>query len=185
MPKGNRTKGRKPNSGQKKGNHLKGIEPVTLEKFCRQYVLHGSKMNAAIEAGYAKSGAGSIGSKLLKRPEVIQMIAHLRKVQADRFEINIDKLTQEYASVAFADMKDFVEEGNEIVDVSKLDRRLSKAVQSIKRTVTEFEGGSKTTIEIKLHSKLAGLEALGRHVGMFEVDNKQKTVKFKIGFDSK
>jgi len=40
--------------------------------------------------------------------------------------------------------------------------------------------------EIKFHDKIAALEKLGRHLGVFEKDNKQKsdiTVK-RIGFES-
>lgn len=184
MPKGNRTKGRKPNSGNKNVPFVKqGIPPETIEKFCRSFVSgKENKAQAARDAGYSKGCAGTVASRLLKREDVKELIAKLRKEMADRFEITADKLAQEYASVAFADMKDFVESGNEIVDVSNLDNLKSKVVQSVKKTVTVFEGGTKTVVEIKLHSKIAALEALGRHVGLFEVDNKQKTVKIKVGY---
>lgn len=184
MPKGNRTLGRKPNSGNKNVPKPKnGISPETIEKFCRSFVSgKENKHQAAVDAGYSKKCASTVASRLLKRPDVIELNAKLRKEIADRFQIDADKLAQEYASVAFADMKDFVEDGNKIVDVSTIDRKLSKVVQSIKHTTTYTKEGSITITEIKLHSKLQALQDLGKHLGFFEVDNKQKTVKIKVGY---
>ena len=154
MPKGNRTKGRKPNEGNKNVPKPKnGISPDVIERFCRSFVSgKENKHQAALDAGYSKKCASTMASRLLKRDDVIELLAKLRKEVADRFEITADKLAQEYASVAFADMKDFIHAGNEIVDVSSLDNLKSKVVQSVKKTVTEFDGGTKTVVEIKLHS---------------------------------
>lgn len=185
MARGNRTKGRKPNSGQKNVPVAKnGIPYETIEKFCRSFVSgKENKHQAALDAGYSKGCAGTVASRLLKRDDVKELIAKLRKEIAERFEITADKLAQEYASVAFSDMKDFVSDGNEIVDVSQIDRKLSKVVQSVKHTTTTLKDGASVTVtEIKLHSKIAALEALGRHVGLFETDNKQKSVKVKVGY---
>ena len=55
------------------------------EKFCREYVLCCNGTKAAEKAGYSKDTAYSIACENLKKPEIKERIAELRKSEEDDF----------------------------------------------------------------------------------------------------
>ena len=89
----------------------------------------------------------------------------------------------ELAKVAFHNVQDFVNGGNSILELKHLEREKVASVSAVKTTI---KADGDIVSEIKFHDKIAALEKLGRHLGVFEKDNKQKsdiTVK-RIGFES-
>lgn len=54
-------------------------------KFCQEYVLTSNGTKAAISAGYSKNSAYSIANENLKKPEIKEYIAKLRKSEEDNF----------------------------------------------------------------------------------------------------
>ena len=55
------------------------------EKFCKEYVLCLNGTKAALEAGYSKVSAYSIACENLKKPEIKEYIAALRKEEEEQF----------------------------------------------------------------------------------------------------
>lgn len=58
---------------------------IKQEKFCQQYVLCCNGTKAALSAGYSKDTAYSIACENLKKPEIKERIAELRKFEEDQF----------------------------------------------------------------------------------------------------
>lgn len=156
------------------------------ERFCREYVIDLNGTQAAIKAGYAEKNADVKASQLLR---IVKVQALIKKLQAEiskRTEITADMVIQEIAKIAFANQQDYVSEGNSIVDVSKIDKDKAAAVESIQTTTTTTKDGFETTqVKIKQHSKVAALEQLAKHLGLYEKDNKQKGSLIRVSVKKK
>lgn len=115
--------------------------------------------------------AAQSGSRLLRNVKVAEYISMRMQERQKRVEITQDQVIAELAAIAFSCVTDYVEiKDNRIYvkDTSKLTEEQKKAIVAIK------EG--KNGIEIKLYNKEKALEALGRHLGMFneEIINLRK-----------
>lgn len=150
-----------------------------IKRFCEEYIKDLNGTQAAIRAGYSAKTANEQSSQLLAKLNVKDFIAKLKQELSSRNEDLAQKVIDELKKVGFSNIQDYVEEENEIKDLTKISRDKAAAVESIKKTVTEFSGGgesqgSKTSIQFKLYDKISALEKLGRHLGIFELDNQQK-----------
>lgn len=92
----------------------------------------------------------------------------------DTVTISEAAVLRELASIAFANMRDYLqqtEDGNLTVDISELDSRKAAAVQELASDTTETGSGEKTKtvrrLRIKLIDKRSALIALGKHLGLF------------------
>jgi phage terminase small subunit len=141
------------------------------ELFCQEYLkdLNGTK--AATRANYSEATAQEQASRLLSNVMVQERIAELQKEAADRNKIQVDQVLQELKALAFWDIAEFLDRGNQIKDISKLARDKAKPVTGIKTKVVKRTVGKKkyesVVTELKLSDKISALEKLGRHLGMF------------------
>lgn len=145
------------------------------KRFADRWFLTLKGGESAIYAGYSKKTADQIAYNLLQEPEVSAYIQVLREKDEAKHGITKDKWLSELRESAFSNIQDFIEEGNTIKDFSKIERSKASAVNSVKKTVLEFEGGEKVTTEFKLNDKLKALQDIGRHFGWFDKDNEQKS----------
>jgi phage terminase small subunit len=145
-------------------------------RFCEEYVIDLNATQAAIRAGYSKKTANEQGSQLLAKLSIQQFIKTLQRKLSEATGITAKRVIEELAKVGFSDIKLYYETGTEIKDITKLENNLSAAVSSIKITETEGDWGSKTVKEFRLHDKISALDKLGKHLGVFEKDNKQKAI---------
>jgi len=143
-------------------------------RFCEEYVIDLNATQAYIRAGYSKEGASVSASKLLGNPKIGHKITELQEKIREKSAITAEMVVNELVKLGFTNFKNYIGAGNTIKDVSELDDSVSAAVESLTTTTTEWEGGSKTQVKIKLASKADALEKLGRHLGIFERDNDQK-----------
>lgn len=150
------------------------IKPENYERFCQEYVTHYNGSKAAIAAGYAVAGARVKASQLLTKGNIQARIRELQEELAKRCGITAEMVVNELAAIGFSNVQDFIAAGNLITDISQMPEETARAVKSIKRSVTEFEGGEKTVVSFELHDKVSALEKLARHLGIFDADNSQK-----------
>jgi hypothetical protein len=67
-----------------------------------------------------------------------------------------------------------------------MDRSKAAAVESIQTTTTTTKDGLETvSVKIKQHSKVAALEQLAKHLGLYEKDNKQKGYVIRVSVKKK
>jgi len=139
--------------------------------FCKEYLVDLNMTQAAIRAGYSKKTARSIGQENLTKPVIMAEIQRLMDKRAKRIEITADKVLQELAKLAFANMQDYVtisDDGCAFVDFSKLTREQAAAIQEIH--TDEYVDAEKRTckkIKFKIADKKANLELLGRNLELF------------------
>lgn len=150
-----------------------------IKRFCEEYIKDLNGTQAAIRAGYSAKTAAEQSSQLLTKLKVKNFISELKQSLSNKNEGLAQQVIDELKKLGFANIQDYIEPENEIKDLTKIDRDKAAAVESIKKTVTEFNGtgessGKKTSIQFKLYDKISALEKLGRHLGIFELDNQQK-----------
>lgn len=81
--------------------------------FCIYYLKNFNATSAAIKAGYSSNCASEIGYENLNKPHVRAEIQRLKEVKAASIMLSEDDIIERYMRIAFADMTDFVEFGEE------------------------------------------------------------------------
>lgn len=156
------------------------------QRFCEEYSIDFNATQAAIRAGYSKKTAGSIGDENLRKPEIQKYLFALKAEKKQANDLTAQKVIDELAKLAFHNVQDFVNGGNSILELKFIDPEKAAAVSGIKTTARMYKGvGGKLETEVqtslKFHSKERALELLGKHFGIFEMDNSQKKPVINLG----
>lgn len=148
--------------GLKRGGSKKPRLTEKQKGFVMAYLATLKPGVAARMAGYKHPNTQ--GWHLMNYPQVKAAIDNAMAERAQRFRIEADQVVRELASIAFANMADYVDEnGRPIKDIKDLPRDASAAIS--KFTIHPSEFGEKVTIE--LADKHSALVSLARHLGMF------------------
>jgi phage terminase small subunit len=144
------------------------------QQFALEYLVDLNATQAAIRAGYSAKTAGSQGFDLLKNPEIEEAIRAEREARQKATGITVDRVLQEYAKVAFANMEDYVrrdENDGVFVSLGACTREQMAAVSEIhSETYIDNDDPQKRSVKkirFKLASKQAALDSIGKHLGMF------------------
>ena len=148
------------------------------EVFCEEYLIDLNATQAAIRAGYSVESAGSIGSELLKKPEIRARIEKAMAERSKRTGINADRVLRELGRIAFVDPSDVIDLDTAEVkpDASKDDLAAIAGMKVKYVPHKDFDDDGEPIIEqaiereVKLCDKLKALEMCGRHLGMFKDD---------------
>jgi phage terminase small subunit len=90
------------------------------------------------------------------------------RARSQRTEVTADRVLEELAKLAFANMRDFLPRPGETIDLDRLDQDRTAAIAEI--TIDEFvdaAGALHRRTRVKLHDKKGALDSLARHLGMF------------------
>lgn len=145
---------------------MRGLTPKQ-QKFVDEYMIDLNATKAAIRAGYSAKRASEIGYQLLRKTTVAAAISARQKKLADKTEITAEKIINELAKIAFADMRNYATWGGRGVSLKEskdLTPDQTAAVSELSETITENGGSTR----FKLHDKKGALELLGKHLGMFK-----------------
>lgn len=149
--------------------------------FCEQYIIDFNGTQAAIRAGYSAKTANAQSTRLLTNVYIQQYISGLQKKASERNEISVDRIINEYAKIAFSDMKNYMDENNKIKDINTLDSNISGAVSEIQTERRMFNEEPTEFVKFKLHSKTHALDMLGKHLGMFNDEVKHSgTIQINV-----
>jgi phage terminase small subunit len=135
--------------------------------FVYEYIKSGNA-TAAYKIAYETQSdevAAVNGSKLLRNAKVKNEILSFKQAMKEKTTVTLERLTEELAKVAFANIQDYLTDDHQIKDFTQIKRSKAAAIASIKTTVTEGKDWSKTSKEFKLHSKLDAIDKLLRIVG--------------------
>lgn len=142
------------------------------KRFAKEYVIDLNATQAAIRAGYSENTANEQGARLLANVSIKKYINELQGKLSERNDNLADRVVQELAKIGFANIQDFLNGGNSVLELKHLEADKTAAVSKVKTTVNEHTGN--ITTEIAFHNKVDALEKLGRHLGIFEKDNQQQ-----------
>ena len=146
------------------------------EIFAREYVIDLNGTRAAIAAGYSEKGADVRASQLLDNVKVRRIIDQLHSKRASKLELTAEKLDEETARLAFANMGDYVrvdEDGKPSgINLENITRDQWAAVHEIREDTTGGTGdGERKQIlrtTLKLTDKTKNLELLYRRLGLLQ-----------------
>lgn len=151
--------------------------------FCEEYIIDFNGARAARDAGYSEKTAREQAGKLITLIDVQTYLKYLMQKRAERVNLTQDMIVKELMAIAFVDVKDFYcDITGDLLQPHELEVKAAKSVngfKSIKQTKYDTKGNQKgktieTIDEYKRLDKIKALELLGKHLGVFEKDNKQK-----------
>ena len=145
------------------------------KRFCDEYLID---LNAtrAYKVAYPKikkdHTATVNGNRLLTFADIKKYISDKIKEREKRTEVTQDKVIQELAKIAFADIRSLYNDSGELKNIKEIDNDIAGAIISLE-TLEEYEGYGDNrekvgdTRKVKLLDKTKALELLGKHLGMF------------------
>jgi phage terminase small subunit len=131
-----------------------------------EYLIDLNGMAAARRAGYATRGASRVACAILKQPNVKRELRKRMTARATRTRITADRVLKEYARIAFADIRRYTETGAGGMTV----RSLESVSEDDSAAIAEMSvpGTKEGVTRIKLHDKKRALDAIARHLGLFD-----------------
>jgi phage terminase small subunit len=124
--------------------------------FCEEYIVDLNQTQAAIRAGYSAKTACSIGSQNLRKLHIQEYIASLKSKRNEKLNITQEKI------------------------INNLLYAMEIATGERNTFVPNRDGTSDELKKTDLPSYLKLQEMLGKHIGFFEKDNKEKEGTNKI-----
>lgn len=163
---------------KRKLSRKKGLNKPQHEEFCRQFVIDNNGTKAAERAKYSKKTAAQQASRLLSSVKIQDRIAGLKQKLQKSTHISAERVVEEFAHLALVDPAEAFDKNGYLLDVTSMPRNLRAAISSIDIvTETSGRGENKTTEyvkKIRFWDKNKALENLGKHLGIYTEDNKQK-----------
>lgn len=156
-----------------------GLTPKQ-EKFAQLYAQLGNASEAYRQSyACAKSKPEVVHVKaceLLATGKVAVRVAELREATAMKMEITRERVLAEVAKIAFFDIRSIFNDDGSLKHVKDLDDAAAAAIAGIETIQVGDDGQLIVTKKFKMTDKNVALEKLMKHLGLYEVDNKQKAV---------
>ena len=143
-------------------------KPLTTRQslFVEEYLVDLNGTQAAIRAGYSVKTARSTASENLTKPNIVAALQEAMAERAKKLKVSQERVIEELARIGFSNLKDFVEwgpDGVKLKDCADLGDDQARCVVEVSQTITESSG----TTRFKLHDKIAALDKLARHLGLY------------------
>ncbi len=143
------------------------------KRFVDEYLVDLNGSAAARRAGYSTHTAGRLAQDLLAKRHIAELIAKRQRDLQRRVGVTQEQVVNELVRIAFGDQRRVVSWGPDGVVLRRSDDLTddeAAAVAEVAQTTTQG-GGS---LRIKAHDKVRALELLGKHLGLFEADNRRQ-----------
>ena len=153
------------------------------QMFCEEYLIDLNATQAAIRAGYSEKTARDIACENLAKPNISDEIAELKQKRSEKIEIDSNNVLKELLNWAYGDVTETmlltVQEVKELPDHK---RRLITGFKTIQSKTTNKKGEvvEEDLLELKFVSKEKAMEMITRHIGLYELDNRQGSLTINI-----
>ena len=137
-------------------------------RFVEEYLVDLNATEAAIRAGYSRKTAYAQGSRLLRNAEVAPAVKAAQEERAARTRVNADRVVQELARIAFADIREVISWSASGVVTVKPSAEMTPEQAGALAEVQDVATANGRTLRVKMHDKIPALTALARHLGMFK-----------------
>jgi len=141
-------------------------------RFCDEYLVDLNGTQAAIRAGYSQKTAYSIGCENLIKPEIQTFLQEKRLQLANSLQITQERVIQEYAKVAFGDIRKFYTVDGSLKSIHDLDDAAAGAlagVETFDERVSDPDSEevvtSGQTKKIKTYDKIKALDSICKVLG--------------------
>ncbi len=143
------------------------------EAFALAYLRTGSLERAVRSSGLEcrdiKASRVSLGEAIMRRPRVAEFIAERRRIRLDRLNVTNERIEQELAKIAFANVSavlEIQEDGTAYTDLSLADEVDLAAIKTVRTKRVEKKNDDGTVdvleVEVTMHDKLAALGHLAK-----------------------
>ncbi|WP_295663977.1 terminase small subunit [uncultured Mucilaginibacter sp.] len=150
---------------------MKTIDAFTLtpkqQRFCDEYLMDMNATLAALRAGYTQATA--MNGQLMEMPKIQAYLKERTAEASKKLQVSHETLLGELMKVAFANMGDYFGDDGKIMPMNDIADDKKSAIWSLKVS----EGKYGTTVQLRLHNKLAALEKIAKHIKFYEVEQKQ------------
>ena len=150
---------------------MKTIDAFTLtpkqQRFCDEYLIDMNATRAALRAGYTQATA--MNGQLMEMPKIQAYLKERTAEASKKLQVSHETLLGELMKVAFANMGDYFGDDGKIKPMQDIVDDKKSAIWSLKVS----EGKYGTTVQLRLHNKLAALEKIAKHIKFYEVEQKQ------------
>lgn len=165
--------------------------------FCVYYVKSFNATKAYQRAyGCSYAAAMSSGSQLLRNPKIKEEIERLKQNRLNREFLKAEDIFQKYMDIAFADITDYVEFGNEEVEYTDYNDQPKKSKVSHMNVRNDYEvdgtlvaeiSKGKSGIKVKLADRMKALDWLSEHMGMATEEQKARisSLNNKVDIDKR
>lgn len=153
---------------------------IDREAFVNRFRETFNVKEAALAAGFAESGAMAHGSRMLRDPQVVELLARLTLNDRSVTSVRVGEVIQAMREIAFLDplgafeKVEVVSFGRKYVkirlrDISDMPLEVRRAIASIKvvrRNLVSGDGVADDMYEVKFWDKNQALDKLAQHLGM-------------------
>jgi phage terminase small subunit len=155
--------------------------PLRQVQFVEEYLVDLNATKAAKRAGYSEKTAYSQGQRLLKNVEIQALLQERRAKLSEKLEISAERVLQEQAKLAFYNVLDLFNDDGTMKPISEIQANLGAAINGLDIVdITSFKDDDGPQVlqtllkKVKFHDKGKALDALSKHLGLYEVDNTQR-----------
>lgn len=154
---------------------------IKQEAFCQAYLRLGDK-SAAYREVYSCSNMKpetihTKASLLSNEDKVRTRIDGLRKDAVERNKASLDEVLMVLADIIRFDPAEMYDENGNLLPIHKMPKKVRMCIQSFEvEEISSFDDEAPETFtkKVKHYDKLSGVEKLMKHLGGYELDNKQK-----------
>jgi len=147
--------------------HLTGKQKLFVE----EYLVDLNASRAAVRAGYQGNWAGNCGRRNLQKPHVRAAIERAQAPRLARIDLDAQRVLAELTKIAQANVLDYMRidrDGEPVVDFKRLDRaRASALSEVVVEELKPVDGAARRRVRFRLHDKLAALDKLAKHFGLY------------------
>jgi phage terminase small subunit len=145
-------------------------------KFVAEYMIDFNATRAARRSGFS----GRQGWDLLQKPHIFMEVERRKAVVKAQYNITSDRVLEEMAKLAFANMSDYVTRNEDGTVTPNLKEVPHDKMAAIAEVVSDEDKDGNRRTRVKLADKKSALDSLGRNLGLFEKDNAQQQRKQNI-----
>ena len=140
------------------------------EKFCQEYVMWLNATKAAVNAGYSKKTAATIGCQNLIKLNIKKRIEYLKNNLAESSGISALRISKEHEKIAFMDSGQIRSGWMTLKYFEELSESQKACIQEVttkqtKRIINDGDVIDEEWVKIKLYDKQKSLDSLSRMLG--------------------
>ena len=146
------------------------------KRFIDEYLVDSNATEAAIRAGYAKKTARQQGSRLLSHVDIQAEIKKRREGVSRLADVQLADVVLQLSRMALFDPRKMYDEGGNPLPIQELPDEAAMVIQGFKvrKEFSAGDGEPATILEYKMADRNSAADKLMKHLGGYEVDNKQK-----------
>ena len=151
-----------------------------------EYMVDYKGTAAALRAGYSPKSAAAQASIVLGLPHVQKEMVKRQGKIARKLDISAERVLEELGRIAFADVRELFDDNGNLIPIPELSRKVAATLAGVDIVAKEGDPDAKGvrrteySYKIKTWDKIAALEKLAKHLGMFKEESAKMDINITI-----